>query len=39
MADALLLSSQRVFPRRLQESGYTFEQTDLRAALREALGR
>jgi hypothetical protein len=38
MADALLLSSQRVFPRRLQESGYTFEQTDLRAALREALG-
>jgi uncharacterized protein len=39
MADALLLSSQRVFPRRLQESGYVFEQTDLRAALREALGR
>ena len=39
MADGLLLSSQRVFPRRLQESGYAFEQTDLRAALREALGR
>ncbi|MGB6429525.1 MAG: TIGR01777 family oxidoreductase [Candidatus Acidiferrales bacterium] len=39
MADALLLSSQRVFPRRLQESRYGFEQTDLRAALREALGR
>jgi uncharacterized protein len=39
MADALLLSSQRVFPRRLQDSGYAFEQTDLRAALREALGK
>jgi len=39
MADGLLLSSQRVFPRRLQGSGYAFEQTDLRAALREALGR
>jgi uncharacterized protein len=39
MADALLLSSQRVFPRRLQEAGYAFEQSDLRSALREALGR
>jgi len=39
MADALLLSSQRVLPRRLLESGYAFEQTDLRAALREALGK
>jgi hypothetical protein len=39
MADALLLSSQRVFPRRLHESGYAFEQTDLSAALREALRR
>jgi uncharacterized protein len=38
MADALLLSSQRVFPRRLQEAGYAFAQTDLRSALREALG-
>jgi uncharacterized protein len=39
MADALLLSSQRVFPRRLEVAGYAFEQTDLRAALREALGQ
>jgi uncharacterized protein (TIGR01777 family) len=39
MADALLLSGQRVFPRRLQESGYAFAQTDLRSALREALGK
>ena len=39
MAGALLLSSQRVFPRRLEQSGYKFAQTDLRAALREALGR
>jgi NAD dependent epimerase/dehydratase family enzyme len=39
MAGALLLSSQRVFPRRLEQAGYAFAQTDLRAALREALGR
>jgi len=39
MADALLLSSQRVFPRRLDEAGYAFEQPDLRAALRAALAR
>ena len=39
MADALLLSSQRVSPRRLTEAGYAFAQTDLRAALREALGK
>jgi hypothetical protein len=38
MADALLLSSQRVFPRRLAELGYVFAQTDLGAALKEALG-
>jgi len=37
MADALLLSGQRVFPRRLEASGYVFAQTDLRSALREAL--
>ena len=37
MADALLLSSQRVFPRRLDEAGYAFEQPDLRAALNAAL--
>jgi uncharacterized protein len=39
MADALLLSSQRVFPRRLLDAGYSFAQTDLRSALREALGK
>jgi uncharacterized protein (TIGR01777 family) len=33
MADALLLSSQRVIPRALQESGYQFLYTDLSAAL------
>ncbi|MGB6546743.1 MAG: TIGR01777 family oxidoreductase [Candidatus Acidiferrales bacterium] len=39
MADTLLLSSARVFPRRLEASGYAFAQTDLRAALREAFGK
>jgi uncharacterized protein (TIGR01777 family) len=39
MADALLLSSQRVFPRRLDEAGYAFEQPDLRTALSAALAR
>jgi hypothetical protein len=33
MADALLLSSQRVVPRVLQESGYSFLYTDLSSAL------
>jgi hypothetical protein len=33
MADALLLASQRVVPRALQESGYQFLYTDLGAAL------
>lgn len=35
MADALLLSSQRVAPSRLVESGYSFAQTDLAGALAE----
>lgn len=37
MADALLLSSQRVEPRRLNEAGYQFSYTVLEAALRHVL--
>jgi uncharacterized protein (TIGR01777 family) len=36
---ATVVGGQRALPRRLLESGYTFEQTDLAAALREALAR
>ena len=39
MADALLLSSQRVVPRRLEETGYIFRLPDLEGALRHVLGR
>lgn len=39
MADALLMSSARVVPQRLQESGYTFLDPDLEACLRRQLGR
>jgi uncharacterized protein len=39
MADALLLSSARVQPARLQASGYRFRFPDLEAALRHLLGR
>ena len=39
MADALLLSSQRVLPTRLQVSGYVFRFPDLEGALRHLLGR
>lgn len=39
MADALLLSSQRVQPARLLEAGYTFEEPDLPAALAEIYGK
>lgn len=39
MADALLLASARVIPRRLQETGYAFRFPDLEAALRHLLGR
>jgi uncharacterized protein (TIGR01777 family) len=39
MADALLLSSTRVTPDRLNESGYEFRFTDLESALRYSLGR
>jgi len=37
MADALLLSSQRVEPERLTATGYEFQYTQLEAALRHAL--
>ena len=33
MADALLLASQRVVPKKLQELGYTFQHPDLKMAL------
>ena len=39
MADALLLSSARVRPARLLESGYAFRFPDLEGALRHVLGR
>ena len=38
MADALLLSSQRVVPQKLSERGFRFQYADLEAALRHALG-
>lgn len=38
MADALLLSSQRVLPQRLQQLGYQFQHPDLETALRAILG-
>ena len=37
MADALLLSSQRVLPQRLQKLGYNFQYPDLTAALKNIL--
>jgi uncharacterized protein len=39
MADDLLLSSTRVVPRRLEETGYAFRYPDLEPALRHILGR
>lgn len=39
MGDALLLSSTRVDPARLTESGYTFRYPDLEGALRHVLGK
>jgi len=39
MADELLLTGQRVVPKRLIESGYRFRHEDLEAALRHVLGR
>jgi uncharacterized protein len=37
MADALLLSGARVYPKKLQEAGFEFAYPDLEAALRRAL--
>jgi len=39
LADELLLASQRVTPRKLQETGYVFAYPELEAALRHQLGR
>lgn len=39
MADVAILSSARVLPARLQESGYAFRYPDLESALRFLLGR
>jgi uncharacterized protein len=39
MADVAILSSARVLPARLQESGYAFRYPDLESALRFVLGR
>jgi hypothetical protein len=39
MADAILLSSARVEPRRLAQTGYRFHHEQLEPALRELLGR
>ena len=38
MADALLLSSERVEPERLKAAGYQFKYSQLEEALRHALG-
>ena len=39
MADALLLASARVYPRRLEETGYRFRFPELHGALRHLLGK
>jgi hypothetical protein len=39
MADALLLSSQRVLPQKLQQLGYNFHHPDLAAALQNVLSQ
>jgi uncharacterized protein (TIGR01777 family) len=39
MADALLLASTRVLPRRLMESGFVFRDLELHGALADMLGR
>lgn len=38
MADEMLLTSQRVVPKRLTEAGYEFQQPELEGALRKHLG-
>jgi len=37
MAEALLLSSQRVIPHRLQQAGFTFDHAQLEPALADML--
>jgi NAD dependent epimerase/dehydratase family enzyme len=39
MADELLLSSARVIPARLRESGFSFLHPELESSLRHMLGR
>ena len=39
MADALLLASARVLPRRLEETGYDFRYPEIETALRHLLGK
>ena len=39
MAGALVLDGQRVLPKRLLESGYEFQHSNLEACLRQCLGR
>ena len=39
MGKALILDGQKVYPKRLLESGYKFEHETLEPALRDALGR
>jgi hypothetical protein len=39
MADALLLSSQRVLPKKLESLGYRFQHSDLSAALKHVLNQ
>ena len=39
MADALLLASARVYPRRLLNAGYAFRQPQLEAALHQVLSK
>jgi len=39
MADALLLSSQRVLPKKLESLGYHFQHPDLAAALKNILNQ
>ena len=39
MADALLLASQRAQPRRLLDTGFTFQSPDLETTLRHLLGQ
>ena len=39
MAQELILSGQRVLPRKLESAGFEFDYPDLESALRHVLGR